>query len=284
MTLPKRIINVSIHKKDGTLIYINSNFRISFTIKKTGTSDKNTCQLQIYNLSTETRNQLNEVNALVTIGAGYDESETIFVGNVYYTDVKKNYPDIIFVMELKDGDDPLEFTRDSISFKEGISIKQIISSIQNKFKIAIKTDIKELIFDNKTYNSGLCFTGKLKNLLDSICKDAGLNWSVQNNQLKFYNDKSLDYSINIIINKDTGMIGSPEHIKITKGEKTDKTEIDGWRVISLLQPKAEPGGIITLSSEEVGNSKQFKIDTIEHTADNFDNDFQTTIEAVAIVK
>jgi hypothetical protein len=284
MSLPKRIINISVQLKDGTLVFIDSVFRISFSIKKTGTSDKNTCTLQIYNLSKETRNVLNIPGSLLTVNAGYDNAETIFVGNIYYTTSKKSYPDIIFVIEAKDGEDALELTRDSVSFKEGVSIKQILKAVQNKFKIALKTDIKKLIFDNKSYGSGFCFTGKLKGLLDTICKDANLQWSVQNNQLKFYNNRSLDYTTTIYINQDTGMINSPERIKISKGEKTDKVEIDGICIVSLLQPKAEPGGVIEVSSEEIGEKKQFKIDTVEHSGDNFDGDFQSTIEAVEIVK
>src|SRR4030065_2432693 len=102
MLLPKRIIRVTVQKKDNTLITVENDFRISFNIKKTYTSDKNTCQLTIYNLSNETRNKLNEIGALVTVYAGYNEPEIIFVGDIYYTSTKKSFPDIQFIIEIKD--------------------------------------------------------------------------------------------------------------------------------------------------------------------------------------
>lgn len=282
MPLFNRIIEASLEKDNLELIKI-TDFHISFSIKKVSSTDPNTCTLKIYNLKNDTRNRLNELGALLTVNAGYQQwggPEIIFIGNLSYIMSEKLYPNTVVTLEGKDGEEALNLTRDSISFKEGVSTRQILDSVIKKFGIGLKTKLDLINFINKKYNQGFAFIGQLKDLLDKITKDTNLEWSVQNNELKFYNSSGVDLSTAIVINKNTGMIGSPQRIKIKKGKRTKKVEIDGWKVESLLHPKAEPGGIINLSSEEVGDSKQFKIDTVEHIGDNFEGNFKTIMEVI----
>lgn len=282
MPLFNRIIEASLEKDNLELIKI-TDFRMSFSIKKVPSTDPNTCTLNIFGLKNDTRNRLNEMKALLTVSAGYKQWEgpqIIFIGNLSYIMSEKPYPNTIITLEAKDGEDALNTVRVSVSFKEGVSTHQILDSIIKKFGLGLKTKLNLINFTNKIYNQGFAFIGQLKGLLDKITKDANLEWSIQNNELKFYNSRGVDLSTAIVINKDTGMIGSPQRIKIKKGKRTADAEINGWKVESLLHPKAEPGGVINLSSEEVGDSKQFKIDTVEHTGDNFEGDFKTIMEVI----
>lgn len=282
MPLYKRLIEASVEKNNLLLITVKG-FRMSFTIKKVASTDPNTCQLTIYNLSGDTRNKLNETGSILTVLAGYDKgegAEIIFVGNVNLVSTSRDYPDTQTIIEARDGEEALTFTRDSISFKEGVSIKQILKSVIEKFKIGIKTNLDLLSFTDKHYNQGFCFTGQLRSLLDKLTKDAGLTWSIQNNELKLYGNTSTDQSVAVLLNSQTGLLGSPKRIKLQKGKKTQKVDIDGWKLKSLIQPKAEPGGIVVVSSEEIGSNKRFKIDSVEHNGDNWEGDFQTVMEVI----
>lgn len=286
LRLFKRFITVTLQKKNQELISI-SGFKISFTIEKVSSSDPNTCSVSIYNLTKDTRNKLNEEKALLTVKAGYESEnnqEVIFVGDVNLVKNKVDNSDIITTIEARDGDEPLLTTRDSISFKEGVSVKQILKSIIGKFKIGVKTNLDLTNFANKTYQNGFSFMGELRGLLDKIATDSGLTWSVQNNELKFYGDTAVDKSLQIIINKETGLIGIPERIKFKKTKETTEKEVSGWSVVTLLQPKAEPGGWALISSNEIGENKEFKIEKVSHTADNFEGDFLTTLEVTEIGK
>ena len=117
MPLYKRLIEASVEKNNLLLITIKG-FRMSFTIKKVASTDPNTCQLTIYNLSRDTRNKLNETGSILTVLAGYDKgegAEIIFVGNVNLVSTSRDYPDTQTIIEARDGEEALTFTRDSIS-------------------------------------------------------------------------------------------------------------------------------------------------------------------------
>jgi len=290
----KRVIEASFLKYNNQVmsgpfvtneIVTIKNFRMSFDIKKTSSTDPNTCTFTAYNLSNNTAQKLNDDKGLLTIKAGYEKAnniETIFIGNVSLTKIIKDSTETIVTIEARDGELPLLITRDAISFKEGVTVKQILKSIIKKFGIAIKTNIEEVNFINKNYSSGFAYMGELKGLLDKLAKDAGLSWSIQNNELKIYNKNSTDKSTQIIVNQNTGLIGAPEKIKFKKTNVTNEIEINGYIVNFLLQPKAEPGGSMLLSSQSVGDNKEFRIETVAHVGDNFDGDFKTTAEVTEI--
>lgn len=276
--LYNRVIEATIQKDNSELITFRD-FHMAFDIKKVSSTDPNTCVFKIYNLSNTTF-WTPDLKLKLIVKAGYIQGsglEVIFIGDVDLVSTKREFPDKITTIEARDGELPLLTTRDSVSFGEGVSVKQILKSIISKFKVAVKGKIDEL--PDKKYANGFSFTGQLKELLEKLSKDTGFSWSFQNDELKFYKDTATDGST-IVINTETGLIGSPERIKIQSGKKTEKIEINGWKVASLLQPKAEPGGGILLSSEEVGDNKEFKIYSASHIGDNFEGDFQTTIEAV----
>ena len=281
MPLFNRVIRALV-EKDNNLLITLENFKMSFNVKKTSEStEPNTCSFNIHNLSEDTRNKLNEEDALLTLEAGYTGWEglrVIFVGDITYTSSPFSPPDRVTSIEAGDGEKALTFTRDSLSFKRGSSIKQILNTIIKKFPIGIKTKLNLISFKDKVLNNGFSFNGTLKKALDILTPDVGLQWSIQNNELKFYNEDGVDLSSAIVINSDTGMIQSPERVKIEKGKKKAKKNIDGWKVTSLLNPYAEPGGLISLSSKEVGDNKLFKIGSVEHVGDNFESTFVTTME------
>lgn len=265
--------------------YINNDFHMLFTCKKTSSSDPNTCKAVIYNINNTTRSNINEPNSSLIVNAGYEQGEgleLVFIGNIVSVSTARQGSDNITTIDARDGDEPLTLTRDSFSFREGVSVKQLIKSVINKFKIAVKSNVDLVEFTDKQYTNGFAFLGQLRTLLDTLTDEVGLSWSIQNNELKIYNDKIGDLLPAIVLNKDTGLIGIPERIKITKGKQTEKVEIDGWKLTSLLQPSAEPGSIVVVSSVEIGNEKQFKIETVEHAGDNFEGDFQTRLEVVEI--
>jgi hypothetical protein len=269
-------------EKENAILATLEDFRMSFDIRKTSVStEPNTGSLSIYNLSDPTISQLNELGALLTVKAGYEDwegPEVVFIGDTTYITTKATAPNRITRLEAGDGEQALTFTRDSLSFKKGATIRQILNNVVKKFSIGVKTKLDLIDFRDKVLNTGFSFSGQLKNVLDILTNDVDLQWSVQNNELKIYNKDGTDQTQAIVINENTGMIGSPERIKIQKMVKDDEIEIDGWAVTTLLHSKAEPGGIISLSSREVGENKQFKIHTSSHRGDNFEGDFVTSIE------
>jgi len=260
-----------------------SGFRILFDISKTSSTEPNTANIQVFGLSSDTRSKVSEEDQIIEIKAGYVEDsgeEILYIGDVNRVGNSFPRPDVVTNFECGDGEKFLNNTKISTSFKPGASVKQIIKDITKKASIALKTNLNLINIKTFTFNNGFSFTGMYKKLLDKLTDTGDLSWSVQNNELKFYPKSDSDSSTAIVINSTSGLIGSPEKIKIKEGKKTSKKEIDGWKVKSLLQPKAEPGGSILLSSRDVGNNKQFKIYSVSHSGDTDNGEFKTIMEVI----
>ena len=96
-----RIANVKIFGSETDISDLEiqiSKLRIEFAVKKTETPDSNSCTINIYNLSENTRNLIDRVDKIMILEAGYSESsglETLFVGNISNITHSINKPNVI---------------------------------------------------------------------------------------------------------------------------------------------------------------------------------------------
>jgi len=265
---------------NGRESYYFSDYRINFTASKKG-RNASSCRVSIYNLSENTRNYIFNGNQKIYLSAGYLEEsgeEIVYIGDIKSTENRMQRPDIITIIDSGDGAVALCDAQISLSYNPGSDGKQMLREIVDSFKLPKKTNLSLIQNIKKIFSNGFNYTGSSQVVLDKICKNMGLTWSIQNDELKVYEDYNTDKSVWIELSSDTGMLGSPNKIKIKQGDK----DVDGWIIETLLQPKAEPGGVIVVSSAITGNDKLFKIVSVEHTGDNFEGDFKTIIEAVTL--
>lgn len=260
-----------------------SNSEISFNIVKTPTPESNKATIDIYNLSQKSRDRIRELDQSVTLSAGYTEAsglEVIFVGDISLINHAHARPEVVTRIEANDGEIILRESRLSLSYKEGFSVRQILSDIATKLKVPQKVNLTTMDFTDKTFANGYAFIGQAKEALDTLTKTVGLEWSFQNGELKIQPDGSTDFTRSIVVNSATGLIGSPERLEnIGKKSKSDKVR-PGWKVRTLLQPKAEPGGLITLKSNEISDSTEFRIEDVEHKGQLRGTDWTTTMKVV----
>jgi uncharacterized protein (UPF0147 family) len=281
-----RQIKIQIITKIGK-IFEFSDLRLTFTINK---ALENNAVCSIYNLKSETRNILTDNGEKFRIFASYIseniEPILIFEGDIFYINHNYGDTDIITSIESKDG---MKFINDSIlsvSYSNKITFKQLLDDITKQLKVPLSIKTSAINFLDKIYNKGFSATGRSAKILDTICNDNNLQWSIQNGKMKILNKSQNDGKKIYHLNKNSGLIGVPEKIKLQKkddGEEVKDKIIFGWKVKSLLIPNAEFGNIIEISSSETGNNKQFKILEVQHTGDNFDNDFITELTLEKII-
>lgn len=262
-----------------------SSAEIAFSILKTPTSESNKATVDIYNLSSASRAKISELDQVVTVSAGYSNAgglEVIFVGDITLINHQHNRPNIVTRLELNDGERILRESKLSLSYKEGFSTRQILMDILSKLSVPQKIDLTKLQFTDKKFSNGYSFVGQAKVALDTLTKTVGLEWSFQNGELKIQPDGSVDFTRAIVLNKDTGLIGSPERLE-NIGKKSKKEKVKpGWKVLSLLQPKAEPGGIVTLESREIPKPTQFRIEEVEHRGQVRGSEWNTSMKVVEL--
>jgi hypothetical protein len=287
MALFGRIIQIDIGKA-GAIGKSFSDYHINFDIKKTEYGkEANPCKVIITNLSSDIYSNIFAEKQRLIVKAGFREEhglEVVFIGDITYIENRIQRPETLTIIDAGDANNTLRDSKLSISYNIGTQGFQILKDIIDSFNLPKKTNLSLINIAKKVYNNGFNFNGATSTAMDKICKYLGLTWSIQNEEMKIYEKYNNDRSLAIELNSDTGLIGSPQRTKISSSESTvDKTkEIDGWAIECLLQPKAEPGGIVVLSNGLNRQKKKFKIVTVHHTGDNMESDFKTILQAVEI--
>lgn len=266
-------------------------FKMDFRVSKTPSSDPNQCVVSIVNLNQDSRNKINTKNSKLFVYAGYQNDtgdELIFVGDITSVNSEIQKPEVITKIEAGDGDKKLKDVKLSISFKEGSSVLQVVQKAIDKLGLPIKTKSFLEPLSKIKFNNGKSFMGTAKKLLDVIFAGANMDWSIQNDEIKFYTIGKVDNSSAVVLSSgvdggnNTGLIGSPMRIKIKKSSQDSSPEVDGWKFKSLLSPKIEPGGIIVASSKEIPERSNFKVTNVEHSGNTTEGEFVTITEGIQV--
>jgi len=284
-----RVCKLEIGKPNKADLAFDECFRIIFDISKSTTSDPKTSQIQVYNLSKETRVKLrtlvkqnNELlrsedqQVLVYLYAGYKEytgAELLYSGNVASISDKITPPDIITTITCSDNVNIYKRASVSLSYKPGASSKVIMEAIAKALKMPFD-DASE--FNDISFVNGFCFVGLAKDGMDNIAKQTGVLWTAENGKIRVMpKNKSTNDSV-IVLSANSGMINSPQKIE-SDGTDSDAPEIkDGWSVTSLLEPKLLPGRKVKIESKIINGL--YTIDSVEHKGDTTTGDWQSIIQ------
>jgi hypothetical protein len=287
-----RVVEVIIETAGSQQALSITDLRVDFHVKKVATNDVNTARVDIFNMSPDQRAVFRSIaKNVLTLKAGYADAtgpEVLFRGDITLASVVKTPPNVITRLECGDGTDVLLDTRVSLSYKEGASAKQILRDILKKIPLAEKSGIVDKVIDaipDTQYGNGFAASGEAKKALDVVTDKLGLEWSVQDQELKVVEKGGVDGTQAILISKTTGMIEAPERsLNIVKASKKRGITEDrpGWTVKSLLLPFAEPGGVVQIEADEIPNGSQFRIESVEHQGDLFGNDWTSELDVTDI--
>lgn len=281
MQLFNRTASVSVGQdgKEGLLV---EKLRIDFEVVKTETSESNRATIKVSNLTEETRNKIRadqDQNAILK--AGYTDAtgeEVIFIGRISNVTHNTVPPNFLTEITCEDGMRVFREKRVSLSFSAGSTIKQAIAKVIEALAIPEKRPLALVPFEDKPFNNGYAFEGYAKEAMDELASSAGVDWSVQNGEIKIVPRERTDGSVAIRLTPETGLLGSPRRIKEQDKESTKKDEtFNGWEIDALLQPRAEPGGVIELETEVVSPATQFKIVEVSHRGDTHGQTWKSNI-------
>jgi len=285
MALFLRDILVNINNPETGLDqnFAASTLRIAFMVEKNTKADSNTAKVDVYNLSEYTRSLLREFDDTLTISAGYSEgygNKLMFKGQLTKINHKKNLPDIISTLTCGDGVKKTRETRASVSYEEGSKSSDIIRDLANKLQLPIKEipdDIKE------TYLQGFSHSGSVKEALNKVIDKAGLEWSVQNEEIQIIKKRNVTKTQEIIISQLEGLIEQPEKLHDLEANLAGAQPKPGYRIKMLLNPDIEPGIKVFLESPNVQlEQPEFRVEKVTHTGDNWAGDFITEFTIVEI--
>ena len=254
--------------------------RITFKITKTLKKEPNKAEINVYNLSPQTREYFStQRNALVELLAGYaGQTPRIFLGNLHYANSSKQGVDWITTFQSADGGKRQKQARAKISLKGPVNVRQVLKELAK----SLETDIGN-VFDKleagsprealkQVFNNGYVFGGRAEKALSNIMQKYGLDVSIQDNALQAIGPSEILVRGPVPVLRaesegqaNTGLVGSPE-----VGEK------GSVRVRSLIQPLLIPGAGVDIISKEVEG--RFRIDKVDYIGDSRGDDWFADLE------
>jgi hypothetical protein len=253
-----------------------TDLRLSFTVERSLGSDPNTCSITITNLAETTRAAFQTKPLHIRLDVGFDgNTERLFTGDLRWAHSKRTRTGWDTIMQIADGDRAYRFARVNRSFKSGVTTKTALEETAKSMGLKFPTtleDAKELF---TKFQSGLTLSGPSSREMTRLLKPHGMNWSIQNGQLQILRNRDARQEQAILVNQDTGMIGSPEF-----GSPPQPGKPPVLSVRMLIYPSVVPGSKIRVESDEIKGL--FRVDRVTHTGDTHGSEWYTTMEAKSL--
>lgn len=256
--------------KSGNVTLKSDEIDFEFTVPFDDNLEAKEVDITVYNLSSNTINNLKR-NAAITIEAGYKgDTGVIFSG--FIDNVKTGYEDVDKVTTITCWDCVGTETITNVTYKENTKASTILKDLISKLKIPIA------VFNMRrdwTYTSSVTVDGCLREEIKKYAEVCGV--SVYTNKGRIYARYIKDGdNINFTVNEDTGLIGSPEYYTEEINAEDYVDAIDGYKVKMLLQHRITTAAIINLSSRETKGA--FRVRKGEHNYS--DGEATTSFEAI----
>jgi len=277
--------------------------RIDFSVEKTSTETLNNSTIEIYNLSPDSQKLIETPNNAVILKAGYKQdvgAKIIFVGIVRRSLTVRSGSDWVTKLELDDGLIAYRDSKRAFSFPAGASGIGVLRSVAASFGLSVRQFPTDIV--DKVYPGGFSFVGRSREAMAKVCSYLGLEWSIQNQEIQVLKKGGVMQRTAVVLSEDTGLIGSPaleaktlsdkaaakQGITVntagviqrrkatTDGDIETKLEVQGYKVVSLLQPTIEPGSVVQVKSKGIDGTF-FRVESVTHSGSNFGGDFTSTL-------
>jgi hypothetical protein len=269
-------------------ILIGGDLRIEFTCKKSPSSDPNTAELKITNLSKNTRDRLDEqVDTPLVFSAGYEQGDgliNVFFGDIMSVRHNETAPDIVTIIEVGDGAVALRDSRVSFSFSKNTSVSTVIQQLAIGLGKPIRNP-QAISSQTGVFLSGYTAIGNNRTLLDQLARESGFSWSVQDDEIVIVSDTDAPPVDILVLSPETGLVGIPERNTSSVDPQSGGIAIaggnskpPGWNVTAKLFPDIVPGGFFVLKFKERPIGEIVKVIDVEHSGDTYGDMWTTKIQ------
>ena len=262
--------------------------RMIFKVEKSLVGYPNLANIKIHNLSENSRAKIEEDGLKVRLYAGYlDEGvPLLFDGDVINVVHMKQGPDWISEIFAGDGVNILSTATVNKTLPAGVSTDQIydelVSQMQGISK-GITEGLQNCLSGKRSLLRELQLSGNVKDWLDKIAKDCGFEYSVNDGVIETVpTGLPVSDESPVIINQDSGMLGSPERTEV--GINVKNLLLPGLKLgrtikVESVSQKLNVGNLFFRKIPPVRNQGIYRIDKLIHTGDTRDNPWETQISA-----
>lgn len=260
---------------------------VQFNTMATDTSQPDTGEVTIFNLSETTRNAISKAQeSEIFLHAGYPDAQNtadsipqIAQGDIYAATHRKEGTEWRTLIRWGDGQRAYETARFNKSFRAGASVSDVIGDVVASMGLALG-DVGQLL-GGLTTAGGLSLDGKSKDVLDTLTADQGVQWTIDENTIYFRETGQPIDTVAIVLNAQSGLLDHPA--------VTEK----GADFIVQINPDIQPGTLVELepisTDTTVGGAKGdaapgtglYIVKVAKYQGDNFGGAFEIKCEGVS---
>lgn len=250
--------------------------RIVFDVTKNLLSSPNRGVIQITNMSSANRSKLRP-GLNVALEVGYQGPlQLLFYGRLLTVKSERRISDVVTSLEIMDGDAAISTIPFDKPYPANSQTSQVINDIITLLAVPTAATPKGITsgpvsgLPSSNYSNGYTAHGSVRDTLNEICGTAGLEWSIQNNQMTIIPLNNHAGATGRLISKDTGMVGTPT--------------FDGklLTVSCLCDPLLVPGQTVMVIGQD-GINGVFKIRGGKWQGDSSGDTWSVEIEATPLV-
>ncbi|WP_332649655.1 phage protein [Lysinibacillus sp. 54212] len=258
----------------GNVKITNENLDIEFEVPFDDDLTPNLSEVRVFNLSQNTINNL-KVGQQLTLNGGYKGDKGVLLkGRITNVKTPKIGTDRLTVIKVLDSVPYNAKKKLTKTWKNGIKANALLNDLAKAagLKIAV---IK--LSKNVTYEKGYSIDGNVIEEIQNIAKDCGVSAYISRGNIYIRSLKEGD-NHNFILNKTTGLVGSPEYFEEEMDGMDGKVSVRGYKIKSLLQHRMNTASIINL--EAVGIKAKLRVRKGKHHGKVYGSDFFTEVEAI----
>jgi len=231
-------------------------FTVKFEVNKSTAREPNTLSVQLANLNPATARRFEETDdQLVELRAGYgDLVDVIFAGDVRDVFTLRDGTERWTTIEAEDGGRSYSTAEVHATFGDGVSVSTVIMACIDAMGVGrgnaeSVSSGASLRSGSTTYDGGTVLDGVAWRELDSVCRSAGLRWSVQHGVIQMRSAGQPSDTRAIRLSPSTGLLGSP-----TRGARDQRTHRVAIGAKAMLIPGLYPGRVVQLDSDTVSGA------------------------------
>lgn len=260
-----------------------TDLRIKFNVEKDNIGTPNLAKISIYNLSRNSRSQIEEEFTKLVLNVGYENNvKLIFTGDILYLFHRKEGSNII--TEIYAGDAQKSYLNSFFckSYTSNVTYKEILEDVANSFEGVTLGGILN-VPDKKNSLYGSTFCSDSKSVLNALTTDLNLEWFIDNNNIYINSPDGVINNDEKVFNATNGMIDSPIVTEIGINLKVllrpDLICNTNFRVESTF-PNIELGGYYFKGLEPTKGTGVYRITKLLHVGDTHSNNWFTNIEGL----
>lgn len=256
--------------------------RIKFNVTKHTLSTSIPTKIEIYNLSSGTRNSLRESGLQIVLKVGWlgEGLSEIFKGSLVNSVSRREGPDIITMLLGMSGFGSISRAIVSKTWNSGSLLVNIIKELGESLPgITTSDNTIKINTPYKMGNQGWSTVGSVKEALDKLARTYGFSWWVSSGVFYALGDMEVFESFKTEISSENGFLLRAEPMLASPMQIQTGISID-----SLLKTSIEPGRFVALKSIMNSNlDGDYKVHTVNHNGDSHSDNWSTRIQSWVVV-